>query len=63
MKIQALAKEEVLRELNTKEHGLTQEEAEKRLKDFGENVVLEPRKVSRLFQFASHLVDLFAILL
>ena len=63
MKIQALAKEEVLRELNTTEKGLTEEEAEKRLKDFGENVVLEPKKVSRLFQFASHLVDLFAILL
>jgi sodium/potassium-transporting ATPase subunit alpha len=63
MKIQALVKEDVLRELNTAEQGLTQEEAEKRLKDFGENVVLEPKKVSRLFQFASHLVDLFAILL
>jgi len=63
MKIQALAKEEVLRELNTTEQGLTEEEAEKRLKDFGENVVLELKKVSRLFQFASHLVDLFAILL
>ncbi len=63
MKIQALAKEEVLRELNTTEQGLTVEEAEKRLLDFGDNVVLEPKKVSRLFQFASHLVDLFAILL
>ncbi len=63
MKIQAFAKEEVLRELNTTEQGLTDKEAEKRLMDFGENVVSELKKVSRLFQFASHLVDLFAILL
>jgi hypothetical protein len=34
MIIQALAKEEVLRELNTTEQGLTEEESKKRLRGF-----------------------------
>jgi hypothetical protein len=49
MKIQALAKEELLRELNTTEQGLTDEESKKRLKDFGENIVLEPKKYPGYF--------------
>jgi sodium/potassium-transporting ATPase subunit alpha len=63
MKIHALLKEDVFRELNTGEQGLTEGEAEKRLSDFGENVVMEKKKVSRLIQFSSHLVNWFAILL
>ncbi|KCZ71720.1 P-type ATPase, translocating [Candidatus Methanoperedens nitroreducens] len=63
MRIQTLSKEEVLRELHTTEQGLTEKEARKRLLDFGENEIAERKKVPWLFRFASHLVDLFAILL
>jgi len=63
VRIQTLSKEEVLRELHTTEQGLTEKEARKRLLDFGENEIAERKKVSWLFRFASHLVDLFAILL
>ncbi|MCX9012037.1 MAG: cation-transporting P-type ATPase [Candidatus Methanoperedens sp.] len=63
MKIQALSKEDIFRELNTSEQGLTEREAQKRLLDFGENRISERKRTSRLFRFASHLFDLFAILL
>jgi sodium/potassium-transporting ATPase subunit alpha len=63
VKIQTLTKEEVLRKLNTKEEGLGDTEAEKRLLDFGENVLTERRKTPLVLQFASHLINLFAILL
>lgn len=63
MKIQALAREDVFRELDTSEQGLTEEEARKRLSDFGENIITERKRASRLVQFTSHLADLFAVLL
>jgi sodium/potassium-transporting ATPase subunit alpha len=63
VKIQTLTKEEVLFKLNTKEEGLTDVEAEKRLSDFGENVLTETKKPPLVLKFASHLVNWFAILL
>lgn len=63
MKIHTLSKEQVLRELNTTELGLTSKEAERRLVDFSENVIVKRKKVHRASQFASHLVNWFAILL
>ncbi|MBN1762358.1 MAG: cation-transporting P-type ATPase [Methanomicrobia archaeon] len=63
MKIHTLSKEQVLRELNTTELGLTSKEAERRLGDFGANVIVKRKQVRRTYQFASHLVNWFAILL
>jgi sodium/potassium-transporting ATPase subunit alpha len=63
MKIQTLTREEVLHELKTAEEGLTENEATKRLLDFGKNVIAEKKRVPKLFQFASHLVNWFALLL
>lgn len=63
MKIHNLTKEEVLAELHTAEQGLTEEEAGRRLLDFGENVIPKRKKPSLLFRFASYLVNWFAILL
>ncbi|SNQ59321.1 cation-transporting P-type ATPase [Candidatus Methanoperedens nitratireducens] len=57
MKIQALDREDVFRELDTTPQGLTEEEARKRLSDFGENIISEKKRASRLVQFASHLAD------
>lgn len=63
MNIQALTKEEVLFKLNTREEGLTEPEAKKRLSDFGENVLTERKKTPLVLQFSSHLLNWFAILL
>lgn len=63
MKIQALTKEDVLLALHTIEQGLTNKEAEERLLNFGENVLAERKKVSKIVQFSKHLVNWFAILL
>jgi len=63
VKIHTLTKEEALLALNTTEQGLTNKEAEERLLNFGENVLAERKKVPRMVQFASHLVNWFAILL
>lgn len=63
MKIHKLTKEGVFKELKTTETGLTEKEANKRLMDFGENVLSERKRTPLILQFSSHLVNWFALLL
>ena len=51
MKINNLPKEEVLRNLVTSEKGLTEEEARKRLLEFGPNEIREVRKKPLVLKF------------
>ena len=55
---------EVVKEFKTSaDKGLTQAEAQKRLTEFGENVIRKEKKKSLLLRFASYFVDIFALLL
>ena len=63
MKINNLAKEEVLRSLVTSENGLTEEEAKKRFLEFGPNEIQEVRKKPLILRFISQFTHFLAILL
>lgn len=54
---------EVLQELNTSEQGLNEEEALKRLREQGENVLEEGKKKSTLLVFAEQFCDLLVLIL
>jgi len=47
----AKTKEEIFRELKTSEKGLTKNEAEKRLKEYGLNIITKQKKKSPIFKF------------
>jgi sodium/potassium-transporting ATPase subunit alpha len=63
MKINNLAKDEVLRSLVTTENGLTEEEAKKRFLEFGPNEIQEVKKKPLIFRFISQFTHFLAILL
>lgn len=55
--------EELYKELNTNISGLTEEEASKRLEEYGENKLAERKKKSNLIIFLNQFNDLMIILL
>jgi len=63
MKVNNLKKEEVFRSLITSEIGLSEEEAKKRLFEFGSNEIKEVRKTSLPMKFLKQFTHLLAILL
>ncbi len=63
MRIHNLPREEVLRTLVTSEDGLTEEEAEKRLSEFGPNEIKEVRKVPLWTRFINQFTHFLAVLL
>src|SRR4030042_3247677 len=63
MKINNLAKDEVLRSLVTTENGLTEEEAKKRFLEFGPNEIQEVKKKPLYFRFISQFTHFLAVLL
>lgn len=63
MKIQALETAEVLRRLVTSGNGLTEEEAKRRLSEFGFNEIREVKKKPLLIRFFGQLTHFLAILL
>lgn len=63
MKIEKLAKEEVYNELNTSKEGLSPDEVDERLKQYGLNQIEEVRQKSVLLKFAANLYQLLALLL
>ncbi|MEK7196215.1 MAG: HAD-IC family P-type ATPase, partial [Nitrospirota bacterium] len=63
MKIHDLTKEEVFRTLVTSEDGLSEEEAKRRLAEFGYNEIEEIKKKPLIFKFLSQLTHFLAILL
>lgn len=63
MKIQALETEEVFSKLVTSENGLTEEEAKRRLAEFGFNEIKEKKKKPLPIKLFSQLIHFLAILL
>ncbi|MDO9288772.1 MAG: cation-transporting P-type ATPase [Thermodesulfovibrionales bacterium] len=63
MKIHDLTKEEVFRTLVTSADGLSEEEAKRRLAEFGYNEIEEVKKKPLIFKFLSQLTHFLAILL
>ncbi len=63
MKVNNLAKEDVLRSLVTSESGLTEEEAKKRFLEFGPNEIKEVKKKSLFAKFLKQFTHFLAILL
>ncbi|MBI3813245.1 MAG: HAD-IC family P-type ATPase, partial [Nitrospinae bacterium] len=58
-----LSKEEIFLELSTGDAGLTEDEAQKRLKTVGSNIIKRIKKSRLLYDFLNNLTNLFAILL
>lgn len=58
-----LSRDEVLAELRTGPEGISEEEAQRRLKRFGPNLIERTERRRLLFRFTSNLTNLFAILL
>ncbi|MBI5203992.1 MAG: cation-transporting P-type ATPase [Nitrospirae bacterium] len=63
MKINSLSTDEVLRSLVTSAEGLSEEEAKRRLAEFGYNEIEEIKKKPLIFRFFSQLTHFLAILL
>src|SRR4030066_2370329 len=63
MKINNLTKEIVLQRLVTSENGLTEEEAKKRLSEFGLNEIKEVKKTALSIRFLKQFTHFLAILL
>ena len=59
----ALQVEEVFESMQTSPHGLSTEEAEKRLVKYGANTLLEKKHLPVAYRFLRNLKDLFAVLL
>ncbi|MEJ2243406.1 MAG: cation-translocating P-type ATPase [Candidatus Bathyarchaeota archaeon] len=59
----SMEKKELLESLKVTEKGLTTQEAERRLKEFGPNELLEKKKVSPLQIFLGQFKDIFVIML
>ena len=59
----SMEKKELLESLKVTENGLTTEEAERRLKEFGPNELVEKKKVSPLQIFLGQFKDIFVIML
>jgi Ca2+-transporting ATPase len=54
---------EVFDDLKTSAEGLTSDEANLRLKQYGANMLVEKKQISLLYKFITHFKDLFGILL
>ncbi|MCX7770771.1 MAG: cation-transporting P-type ATPase [Proteobacteria bacterium] len=63
MLIHTLKIEQVFENLNTTENGLSDKEAERRLKEYGENIIKEVAKENRFLKFLKHFFHTLAILL
>ncbi|MBI5213466.1 MAG: cation-transporting P-type ATPase [Nitrospirae bacterium] len=63
MKINNLTKEEVFRNLVTSENGLSEEEAKKRLSEFGANEIKEAKKTPLSVRFLKQFTHFLAVLL
>ena len=63
MRIQNLTKEEILKTLITSETGLSEEEAEKRLHEYGFNEIREIRKKPLYLKLLSQFTHFLAVLL
>jgi sodium/potassium-transporting ATPase subunit alpha len=63
MKIQNLSKEEVIKTLVTSENGLSEEDAGRRLREYGLNEIKEVRKKPLYLRFISQFTHFLAILL
>jgi sodium/potassium-transporting ATPase subunit alpha len=63
MKINNLTRDEVLQSLVTSENGLSEEEARKRLLEFGPNEIREVRKRPLILRFLSQFTHFLAVLL
>ena len=63
MRIQAADIEDVYRELGTSTSGLTEQEAKKRILEFGENTIFHRKKRSVIFKLLPQFTHFFAILL
>src|SRR3990172_2088313 len=63
MKISSLTAEEVFRRLVTSPEGLTVEEAERRLAEFGHNEIREAKKTSLFLRFSGQFTHFLAVLL
>lgn len=63
MKIEKLATEEVYKELNTSTEGLSPDEVDERLRQYGLNQIEEVKQKSVLLKFAANLYQLLALLL
>ncbi|MGD8545923.1 MAG: cation-transporting P-type ATPase, partial [Candidatus Bathyarchaeota archaeon] len=59
----ATEKEELLESLNATEKGLSTEESERRLQEFGPNELLEKKRVTPLQIFFGQFKDIFVIML
>jgi Ca2+-transporting ATPase len=55
--------DEAIQFMNTSPNGLTTNEANKRLAEHGQNVLIEKKRVSIASKFIVHLMDLFSVLL
>lgn len=56
-------KEEVLRQFNTTEEGLTDEEAQKRLKEYGYNELTQKKQKSIFTMLKEQLTDVMVLIL
>ncbi len=63
MRINNLTKEEVFRNLATSENGLTEDEARRRLLEFGPNEIKEVKKTSLFIRFLKQFTHFLAVLL
>lgn len=63
MKIYQLAEEEVFEKLGTSKDGLSSQEAEKRLMEYGPNKLKEVKKKPIIFSFLENLYNLLALIL
>ena len=63
MLIHTLSRKEVFQALDSAEGGLTDEEAASRLRKYGPNILVEPKKTPVTFRFLAQFRNLFAVLL
>ncbi len=59
----SLSPKEVLEKLNTSVRGLSEEEVERRLKEYGENILVKQKKISVLKIILDQVKDVFVLLL
>lgn len=55
--------EDLLERLDTSESGLTQAEADRRMDEFGPNILEKGRKENQIIRFLKHFKNLFSVLL
>ena len=63
MKEYLKSSEEILREQNSTEHGITEEEAARRAEQYGKNKLIEAKQISLLQRFLKQLADPMIIIL